>query len=149
MTSDTELESVQQALRLHLNYNSQTGSLRWAIPPNFRIREGDAAGYLTAAGYCYVTIAGYKTTAARVAWYLGTGEWPTRRVICKDGDPTNIRLDNLTMERSKTHMLDIFNKPRWERTIDEWRQIYAFNPDDAETFSDEGQRAKRMLDLFS
>lgn len=136
--------TVQQALRYHLNYDPITGSLRWAIPPSRKVREGDAAGYITPAGYCYITVAGYKTTAARVAWFLGTGQWPERAVYAVNGDPADVRLSNLALENRKND--NPFARPLEEWTLDMWRKIH---PDCDEWLTEPGQRAKRMLDLLS
>lgn len=144
-------ESIEfhQLLRKHLNYNPQTGSLTWAIAPNARIRENDAAGYITPAGYCYVTLAGHKTTAARVAWYLGTRTWPERRVISINRDATDLRLCNLELEKKAVDIVAILNTEREDRTVEQWKALYDWKAEDPEFLSEEGRRAKRMIELLS
>lgn len=87
-------------------YDPETGRLTWKVTPNRRMKAGDEAGSLkgvrtnTRTGktnrYRYVRFDGWETPATRVAWLLQTGKWPEGSVILKDGDPGNLRWDNLS-----------------------------------------------------
>jgi hypothetical protein len=96
-----------ETLRNLLDYNSDTGSLTWKPrQPNtgwnkyFNDRfAGTTAMNASGAGGVGGTILGKKYRANRIAWKLHYGEDPQRRVIHKNGSPTDLRIENLTMPK--------------------------------------------------
>ena len=48
-----------------------------------------------ATPYRWVWLHGITIPAARIAWLLTHGEWPTTRIMYKNGDTCDIRLENL------------------------------------------------------
>lgn len=93
-------------------YDSDTGRLTWLVAPNRRMKAGDEAGSLKGArtsirtgkvsNYRYVKFDGWETPATRVVWLLQTGKWPDGMVILRDGDPSNLRWNNLSEARFKS-----------------------------------------------
>jgi len=85
-----------QQLRERFEYNPDTGSLTYLknFPPRGRIGES-AIFQPPKLGRSYVSIGGNIYKAARVIWYLMTGEDPSSLVMFKDRDFLNTRWDNL------------------------------------------------------
>jgi len=89
-------------------YDVVSGELRWRVSPAPQIKAGALAGGMKMAKedgkeYRYVTFRNFSTPASRVAWALGHGvELPNRNVFVKDGNPENLRLDNLEL-RGETY----------------------------------------------
>lgn len=96
-----------------ISYDPETGKLVWKINPSRKMKAGDEAGTLKGERtnvqtgktnrYRYIRIDGWETPATRIAWLLATGKWPEGSVILKDGDPGNLRLENLSEAMFKTH----------------------------------------------
>jgi hypothetical protein len=85
-----------EELREYLDYDPETGVLRWKNWIGRRARLGQpTAGGLTSAGYKVVSFAGRRFYAHRVAFALHHGRWPTPCCDHIDGDKTNNRADNL------------------------------------------------------
>jgi hypothetical protein len=89
-----------------LRYEPETGKLFWRVAPSRRNKAGDEAGSVKGVrtsvktgmskAYRYIRMRDIETPAARVVWLLQTGEWPETNVLYKDGDPTNLKWENLT-----------------------------------------------------
>jgi hypothetical protein len=87
-------------------YDRDTGELTWKVHISRTHKAGEKAGsaktlrlnrHGTPYNYSYITIRGFQTPSARVAWLLGHGEWPNGNVLFADGDATNLRLANLRL----------------------------------------------------
>jgi hypothetical protein len=63
--------------------------------------------------YWYVTLQGVSTPAARVAWLLQHGDWPTTPVLFIDEDSTNLRIGNLKLAQFPT-----------EKSMKDGRRVY-------------------------
>lgn len=143
----TVTPEIEALLRLHLDYRENTGRIVWAIPRSIRTREGDDAGSMSSVGYRMVAMGSFKSTAARVAWFLKTGEWPQGRIFFRDEDATNLRWSNLTLDNPRD--LHPYRRPVDDWTLDMWKRWDDRGVTDApEWFTPAGQRAKRMLELL-
>lgn len=89
-----------------LRYEPDTGLLFWLISPARNIPAGAEAGCVKATrvsakgvsvSYKYIRIDGRSITAAQIAWLLINHEWPVGRIGYRDGDPLNLREENLIM----------------------------------------------------
>ena len=87
-----------ELLRERLDYNPETGELRWKTHRWSR-RVGTIATYTTRAGYHYLNINGSNYCAHRIIWGLHTGEdLPQGMVIDHiNHDPGDNRLVNLRL----------------------------------------------------
>lgn len=89
---------TQEQLFEVLDYNPVTGDFRWKISPAKNVKAGMLAGSKNdARGYRYVKVLGHEVTTSRLAWFYMRGEWPSRRVKFKNGDPSDASFDNLTL----------------------------------------------------
>ena len=87
--------SLEKAREI-LSYDPVTGRFHWNVGRSPKTRQGDPAGYVqNPSGYTYIEINGTAYHAARLAWLLATGSWPSLFIDHKDGDRANNRLDNL------------------------------------------------------
>jgi len=91
-------ELTAESLRRLLNYDSDTGEFTWRYARK-GVRAGDPVGGSRGAhgmlGHKYIRINQIDYAAQRIAWLYVYGEWPKARIVFKDGDPLNIRIDNL------------------------------------------------------
>lgn len=65
------------ALRATFTYNHHTGLLAWKTARGPRIKPGDEAGTVLRDGTVVVNLEGKRYQAARIAWALYYGAWPT------------------------------------------------------------------------
>lgn len=87
-----------------LSYDPTTGSLTWRVDRRPRTKAGDEAGTVTSAGRVVVGVNNYPYAATHIIWVLVTGHWPAARVFCRDGNPQNLRWDNLSLRRRRLKM---------------------------------------------
>ena len=91
--SKTPTEDFKHEIKRLLRYNPESGIIWWGVPrPG--TRDGQA-GTLRADGYRVIRVCNTVFTAGRLAWFLGTDEWPSERVYFMDGNHDNTRLSNL------------------------------------------------------
>lgn len=136
MTYD-ELLSAEHMSSI-LGYDPQTGVFWWLVSPAKNIRAGTQAGCVKmtrthrsgeACSYRYIRTGGHNIPAARIAWLLTEGEWPQSRVIFRDGDPLNLKFENLglaTMVMRKysdgmARTRIAYNKENREQNPREWK----------------------------
>ena len=86
--------SQQEALE-RLEYNPETGVLRWRKPRSNRLKIGDIAGYRDERGYQRVQFGPNRHYAHQIIWLMMTGEWPFeidhRNMDRSDNSWTNLR----------------------------------------------------------
>ena len=129
------LERVKQLLK----YDPRTGLLTWrvrrahSVDPELiagtidgdpRVGEdGKKIDYGPAgprrSGHVLVTLYGQKIPAQRLAYFMVHGQWPAERLICKDGDPENLRLSNwaplsATIKTDSKHVNARARMQRWK-----------------------------------
>lgn len=83
-----------EKLREKLDYCRLTGNFYWR-KSHKSISAGDVAGSKNGQGYVYITIAGKKHLAHRLAWLYVHGRWPDALLDHKDRDRSNNRFLNL------------------------------------------------------
>jgi hypothetical protein len=78
-----------------IHYDPATGALTWNVPMRFGAQPGDLAGYTRKDGDILIGLDGKKYLASHIAYYKGTGTWPTAAVRFYDRDKSNLALSNL------------------------------------------------------
>ena len=96
---------TQEALSALLSYDAETGVFRWRVARR-RIKAGSVAGRLDSSGHVQITVCGRAYMAHQLAWLYMTGQWPTKRLDHRDGEPDNNRWLNL---REATHTQNMQN----------------------------------------
>lgn len=93
------MNPTQEQVRALFDYKD--GQLLWKEDqPRGRGKKGDRAGILyTSANFKYrrISIKGVAHRSAYLVWLYHTGEFP-RRLIIKDGDRLNDRIENLELD---------------------------------------------------
>jgi hypothetical protein len=90
--NDTKLPL--EAFREFFAYNAETGDFTWKKSPARKAKAGTKAGTKATNGRMYVGLHGEKLLVHRICWFLHYGEWPNLQVSAKDGDYTNLKIDN-------------------------------------------------------
>lgn len=86
-----------EAVRALLHYDPETGVFTWRVrPPNHAKWKSLEAGRLNSTGTRQIGVNGREYTARRLAWLWVHGEWPATFVEPLNGDPDDLRLDNLS-----------------------------------------------------
>jgi hypothetical protein len=102
---DVSVELVKE----YLVYEPDTGVIYWIKSPAKNVYAGEVAGCNKATrkdkngnlvSYGYIRIGNQNIPSARIAWVLLNGEWPNGRVKFNDGNPLNLKADNLSLSRS-------------------------------------------------
>jgi len=86
---------TRDRLKELLDYDLETGVLRWKVKPNRRIRVGSIAGTVNDFGYRIVPVDGRRYRAHRLIWLYAHGEWPKNDIDHINGRPDDNRLENL------------------------------------------------------
>lgn len=82
-------------LKRVLDYNPETGLFKWKINHGRRGLLWKPAGYLNSYGRPCIMIYSKEYRAAKLAWAIYYGEWPTSIIDHKDRNTTNTRIINL------------------------------------------------------
>ena len=86
---------TQEEVRQLLDYNPETGELRWKVDRS-RMKVGMVAGCVdSSTGYLKIGINGKRYPMHRVIWLWWYGYFPESEVDHIDRDPSNNRLINL------------------------------------------------------
>lgn len=102
---DVSVELVKE----YLAYEPETGSVYWIKSPSKNVYAGEIAGCNKATrkdkngnlvSYGYIRFGGQNIPSARIAWVLLNGEWPNGRIKFNDGNPLNLKADNLSLSQS-------------------------------------------------
>lgn len=78
----------------YLNYDPETGFIRWIKKPAPKIIIGDMAGNIS-NGYLQIKFKGKNYFAHRLAWLIHFGKWPEKVIDHIDGNRSNNKIDNL------------------------------------------------------
>lgn len=84
-----------EELREYLDYEPETGVLRWKKRPSRRILKGQVITSVNGHGYRQFGFRGMKFEAHRVVFAVHHGRWPYPCCDHIDGNPLNNRADNL------------------------------------------------------
>lgn len=119
-----------ERVRFVLSYNPTTGDLTWRNPSTQRIAIGDKAGALAGNGRLYVGIDGHRVMAHRLLWLYVHGVDPVENISAKNGDYTDLRLENYeiqtTTQTSLRNQMRSTNKSGmrgviWDKQKKKWR----------------------------
>lgn len=84
-----------------LGYDDGSGRVIWMRNPARGPRKaGQVASYEHHTGYRDINYRGARIKESHVVWLLTQGEWPNGRILYRDGDKGNTRIDNLILEGS-------------------------------------------------
>lgn len=78
-----------------LEYNSETGLIRWKKRTSNRVNVGDIAGKIDNYGYVKICFRRAMYSAHRIAMCLYNGEWPSGDVDHVNGIRNDNRISNL------------------------------------------------------
>lgn len=90
MTDRVAIERLRQLLQ----YEPDTGLIRWKVPRN-RMLAGKIAGWPDNNGYIRILVDGKKHWAHHVAWAMYHGEWSPHLVDHKNHNKSDNRIENL------------------------------------------------------
>lgn len=137
-----------QILREALDYDPETGCLKWKIRPerHFATRSaagqwnrkypGRIAGCKGSGGYLVVCLSGVQLRCHQVAWAIATGCWPKLSIDHINGNPSDNRYENLrlatTLENLRNTRLNCRNRSGvkgvfWVPNKNRWRATLRFN----------------------
>jgi hypothetical protein len=88
-----------------LHYDAETGVFLWKSKTAKKVLVGAEAGCIkrtkeNGGFYRYIRVLGKSMAAARVAWCLHHGEWPIGKIFFADGDPLNLKINNLRLSNT-------------------------------------------------
>ena len=90
-------------VRSLLEYAPEPGMFMWLKRPKNKAKwKSLEAGRLNNSGTRQISIKGREYTARRLAWLLTYGEWPSSPVEPLNGDPDDLRIENLTLTKPGT-----------------------------------------------
>jgi Recombination endonuclease VII/HNH endonuclease len=98
-----------EALREMLTYNYESGEIFWLQSPARNIYAGELAGCVKTlrknkngedVKYRYIRLNGCNIPAQRIAYALHNGDFPNGRITFVDGNPLNLKYENLQVQRS-------------------------------------------------
>lgn len=95
-----------------ISYNPVAGTFAW-IAPRRGVRLGHPPGTRHPDGRLEIALGGRRHKAARIAWLLMTGEWPSSVIDHINGNPSDDRFENL---RDVSTQANIQNQLRPQRS---------------------------------
>lgn len=95
MARTTQPTLCAEQVRLLLDYNVETGELRWTAAASKGRLTQRVAGSMTANGYRQVKIGRSMYLAHRLAWLIVHGEWPDGQIDHINGNRADNSLGNL------------------------------------------------------
>lgn len=84
-------------VRSILDYEPETGVLRWRVTLSRRVVAGKIAGWKRPDGRICLGIGDHDYRAHRLIWLMQTGHWPPQEIDHIDLDPSNNRWLNLRL----------------------------------------------------
>lgn len=105
-----------ERLRELLDYNPDTGIIRWRVTIGSRAKAGDITGTRTAQGRLTIRVDGHGMFAHQIAWIVTNGALPDGVLKHLNGDTTDNRIANLVAVTRKdvishlaSHQIDAAN----------------------------------------
>lgn len=111
----TRMKKPRPAIaRLHelLEYNPETGIVKWRVSRIGQVKAGDVVSTLSVYGYLIVGVDQVRMPVHRVAWAMHTGAWPLLEIDHINGIRSDNRIVNL---RELEHGLNAQNLHRAQR----------------------------------
>lgn len=105
---DDMTESVLQAIKRNLHYDSIAGIFTWIISNSNRVNVGDVAGYTTNDGYVQIRVNRKLYMAHRLAFLYMTGGFPIEEIDHINGLRNDNRWINI---REATRLENCQNTP--------------------------------------
>lgn len=96
-----------EKLRDVMDYEPDTGTLRWRVSLSSRGPVGSKAGVVHRSGYVFVGIDGKKYLAHRLAWLHVHGRWPEKDIDHINGVKTDNRIANLRDVGASVNMQNV------------------------------------------
>lgn len=119
-----------ERLRELLQYDPASGVFRWNVSNRRGVSLGKIAGHAGHHGYCFIRVDRKLYTAHRLAWLHYFGEWPSRDIDHKDGNPSNNCIANLRLASTSQNIANAkksctnrsgFRGVSWARKESKWR----------------------------
>lgn len=89
-----------------LNYDPETGILRWRVSPNKRIQAGSICGGISIYGYSRLRIKGRYYQSHRIAWLYVYGKFPNGSLDHQNGICTDNRICNLRLATTSENSMN-------------------------------------------
>lgn len=125
--------------RYLFDYEPSTGLLTWKNPNARSVKPGDVAGTSTKKASRYVYVNDEPMMCTRLVWLIVHGKLPSSRILARNGDLKDLRIDNLYLQIAKKpptrtaafHARKSFVKSVWVRVLrdhvtTEWRSFEQF-----------------------
>lgn len=119
-----------------LQYDPETGHLKWKVNAARRRKPGDIAGCKSPDGRILIGINGRLYKAHRIIWAMANGYWPEKQIDHINGDPSDNRLPNLREATKSQNMMNIkkiksntsgFKGVGWSKSSQKWRAYIVAN----------------------
>lgn len=88
-------ENQMRLMRECLEYDPDTGEMRWIKSTSSSVRAGDVVRGFDRQGYSQVGIGGRRWMTHRIAWFLYHGVWPDTGLDHENRVPSDNRIVNL------------------------------------------------------
>jgi hypothetical protein len=108
-------------VRSILDYDPQTGVIRWKVNRTPRGKAGAVAGCVRDDSYISIGIGGRMYMAHRLAFVIMTGRWPNHQIDHESTDRTDNRWENL---REATHAQNLHNVGRNRANTTGFKGVY-------------------------
>jgi len=110
----------------YMDFDAENGVVFWRKrTPSIRCLPGKRIG-CRVNGYWVVRVKGRRISVARIAWYLAHGSWPEGAIGFLDGDPDNMREDNMIDNGNPNpspKLLAAYEAARQRHEARDWTQV--------------------------
>lgn len=132
-------ELTQEYLKSILDYEPETGILRWKVRKSTKFKIGDIAGWIDARGYRCICIDGKEYKAHNIIYFYNYGMFPPNNLYIDhiNHRPHDNRLNNFRLTTHKVNLKNTklsknnssgFNGVIWDKNRNRWlAQIFVNN----------------------